>query len=255
LVSLSGNDLLLHNFGPDSAEAAESMAALDAGIGELLAMLDRTVGRERYVFALTADHGGGPAIEVAQARGLGGGRMDLKKMKAQLDAKLSAKFGGREWVQAFTESGIYLREDGGADPDAVRAEAAKALLAMEGVVQVFRRGAPAEWQQTSEGRAAARGYSARHGGDLVAALAPYWIWEEDCASHGSGYAYDTRVPVLVRGPGVQGARFGRRVDPIDLPVTLAALAGLPPPGAAEGEVLREVFDAHDGWKRTAAQKK
>lgn len=243
LVSLSANDYILHAYGPDSAEAMESLASADAGLDEFIRFLDKTVGRARVVVALCADHGGGMAPEVSRAMGLGGGRLSPKRLEQLVEEALTAKFGAKkEWLRAFTESGIYLLDDGAADFEQVKAEAARVIALEPGVAQVLRRGHPEEWLASAEGRAAARGYSRAQGGDLVVILSPYWIWTGDVAAHGTPYAYDTRVPLVIRAPGRKPRRVGRRVDPIDLPATLAALSEVPVPGTSEGQLLVEVLE-------------
>jgi hypothetical protein len=56
-VSFSAPDAAGHAFGPRSHEVHDILAQLDRTIGLLLDRLDVLVGRERYVVALTSDHG------------------------------------------------------------------------------------------------------------------------------------------------------------------------------------------------------
>ncbi len=246
LVSLSAHDFVLHSYGPDSAEAAEALDEEDRGLEELLRYLEEKVGRERLVVAVTADHGGDSAPEILQARGQAAGRVSNEGVKKAVEAALAAKFGKKEWLRASTESGLYLLDDGKADFEQVKLEAAKAVAKVPGVAQVLRRGHPEEWLGTAGGRAALKGYHAAEGGDLLVLLRPGWIWEGDVAAHCTAYAYDARVPVVIRAPGVEPRQVARRVDPIDLTSTLAALARVPPPGASEGELLGEVLGERPG---------
>lgn len=45
----------------------EAIRALDAALGDLVRLLDREVGRERWLLALTADHGSTPSPSVTGA--------------------------------------------------------------------------------------------------------------------------------------------------------------------------------------------
>jgi len=56
-VNLKTPDYVGHTYGPDSKEIGETVAALDRDFGSVLAALDAKVGRDRYVVAVTADHG------------------------------------------------------------------------------------------------------------------------------------------------------------------------------------------------------
>ena len=57
LVNLKTADYVGHRYGPDSPELAATLAALDRDLGELIAAIEAKVGRDRYVLAVTADHG------------------------------------------------------------------------------------------------------------------------------------------------------------------------------------------------------
>jgi hypothetical protein len=57
LVNLKTPDYVGHRYGPDSPEIHEALAALDRDLTAVIAALDAKVGRDRYVVAITADHG------------------------------------------------------------------------------------------------------------------------------------------------------------------------------------------------------
>ena len=56
-VNLKTPDFVGHRYGPDSPELREALAALDRDLARVIAALDAKVGRDRYVVAVTADHG------------------------------------------------------------------------------------------------------------------------------------------------------------------------------------------------------
>jgi arylsulfatase A-like enzyme len=57
----------------------------------------------------------------------------------------------------------------------------------------------------------------------------------------SAWRYDTHVPIIFMGPGIQPKSVQRRVHPVDVAPTIAALLGMTPPGSAQGSPLEEVF--------------
>jgi predicted AlkP superfamily pyrophosphatase or phosphodiesterase len=57
MVNLKTPDYVGHQYGPDSAEMRETLAALDRDVTRLVAALDAKVGKDRYVIAVSADHG------------------------------------------------------------------------------------------------------------------------------------------------------------------------------------------------------
>ena len=59
--------------------------------------------------------------------------------------------------------------------------------------------------------------------------------------HGSPWRYDTHVPIIFMGPAIPPQKVHRRVHPVDVAPTLAALMGMTSPGSAQGSPLEEVF--------------
>src|SRR6185295_1879857 len=56
-IAVSATDSVGHEFGPASAEQLDTVLRMDRALGTFLANLDRTVGKGRYVVAISADHG------------------------------------------------------------------------------------------------------------------------------------------------------------------------------------------------------
>ena len=61
------------------------------------------------------------------------------------------------------------------------------------------------------------------------------------ATHGSPFSYDTFVPILWRGTGVEPRTVYRRVAPADIAPSVAAFLGIKPPSGSVGNLLHEVF--------------
>ena len=72
VVSFSSNDLIGHTWGPDSQEVMDVTLRSDAIMADLLAHLDRRVGKDHYLLAVTADHGVCPMPEASRAKGIAG---------------------------------------------------------------------------------------------------------------------------------------------------------------------------------------
>ena len=89
-------------------------------------------------------------------------------------------------------------------------------------------------------RAAALSYFPGRSGDLMIAWKPYWIESPGTTTHGSGYRYDTHVPVLLMGTGIASGEYLTPAAPTDVAPTLAFLAGITLPWAS-GRVLTEAI--------------
>ena len=61
------------------------------------------------------------------------------------------------------------------------------------------------------------------------------------AMHGSPYSYDTYVPVMFAGPGIEHQMVNRSVHPEDIASTITAYLGIKPPSGSIGSPLVEVL--------------
>jgi predicted AlkP superfamily pyrophosphatase or phosphodiesterase len=91
-VSLSANDILGHQLGPDSDSERQMVIGLDKAISDFFTQLDKTVGLNNVVVAFTADHGI-PAIPRESARlGIASANLDLDLFAQAANQALNAKF-------------------------------------------------------------------------------------------------------------------------------------------------------------------
>ena len=241
-VSFSALDLMAHDFGPDSREVEDLLIRLDVTIGALIDRLDARVGRDNYVIALTADHGGAPTPEQS-----GGGRIANEDLEQVVEQTLVAKWGAPAQLPyvAFVGSGSVFLGDGMfdrllADPTAMR-EVTRALEGVPGIMRVLRRDGLSDAGDDMLRRAAA-GHFPDRSPDLMVVPRRHWVveirGENEATNHGSPHDYDRRVPLLLRGYRIQNGRYGDRVSPADIAPTLAHLAGLSMP-RVEGRLLVE----------------
>ena len=91
-VAFAALDMMGHDFGPRSREVEDLLMQLDASLGALVQRLDDRLGRDRYVLALTGDHGAAPIPEQVQ-----GGRSD-RRYPAGHGNVLVARWAPGEWA-------------------------------------------------------------------------------------------------------------------------------------------------------------
>jgi arylsulfatase A-like enzyme len=93
-------------------------------------------------------------------------------------------------------------------------------------------------------RVAAAFFPPRAGNVIVVPEAFWYLSAEpygSAATHGTPYAYDTLVPIMFAGPGIEPAAVDRTVAPRDVAPTLSAFLGIAPPSGSVGEPLVEVL--------------
>jgi predicted AlkP superfamily pyrophosphatase or phosphodiesterase len=255
VVSFSSNDLVGHTWGPDSQEVLDVTLRSDVLMAELLALLDTEVGRDRYLLAITADHGVCPLVEASQARGRAARRVNVAALRNDLEKHLAATLGtpgasgakpeekpdkdseGMEvkksgWVETVHWPWVHINPKAasavgktvpevariavdflGRHPDVGRALTRADITtapASDGVAALVRR---STWVPPA-GRA-------ERCGDVYIILPDYSVSTNTTntgTTHGSPYAYDRHVPLLVYGPGIAG---GTRTEPTTPQATAA----------------------------------
>jgi arylsulfatase A-like enzyme len=235
-VSFSATDLVGHSFGPDSHEVQDVLARLDRTLGRLLTTLDATVGRDKYVLALSADHGVATVPDAARAAGRPAGRVPLGSVRATVDKALSGIGAGPHVARAeYTQ--VYLTRD--SQGKATAATIAPALRRCGRCpASAPPCGAALDGPQGGTSRRSARRGAGSHvperSGDITILPQPGWIFVlgssangGDGTTHGSPHGYDQHVQLVFLGGAFQPGHYAARVTPADRAPTLASTIGMP----------------------------
>jgi predicted AlkP superfamily pyrophosphatase or phosphodiesterase len=101
VVSLSANDLVGHETGPDSPQSRQMVDNLDRQLDSFFSWLDKNIpgGLASTYIALSADHGVAPVPAQALALGIPAATIDMGKFTANVNDSLNAKFSPGEKVE------------------------------------------------------------------------------------------------------------------------------------------------------------
>jgi len=253
-ISFSSTDYVGHVFGPSSLEAEDNLARLDRTLARLLTAVDDTVGLEHTVIVLSADHGGPEAPGALTELGLEADYVDPESWdRAPAIAALEQRFGvGDELIEQYFHPYLYLDREliaaHGLDQGEVERAVAEVLTDFDGVALAVSSTAlrSGNVPDTPILRSVLNNFNPKRSGDIYVVFEPHrFINDFDglvvAATHGSPWSYDTYVPVIIVAPGVRPQTVHRRVSPLDIAPTLAALVGAKPPSGAQGEPLLEVM--------------
>ena len=254
VVSFSSNDAIGHTWGPDSQEVLDVTLRSDKLLADFLAFLDREVGKGKYLLALTADHGICPLPEATATSGTFAVRIPAKKLLAGAQEHLRTTFDkGAEkslWIENASPPWIYLNQNLIAARGLRSAEVEKVLAdylaKQEGIYRTYTRADLAgEFPETDPiGRRMKHSYYAERSGDVGIVIAPYCLLTENFkwgTTHGSPHAYDTHVPLLIYGSGIQPGIHREPVTPQAVASIFAAAAGIKPPKRAAYPVPEGLF--------------
>ncbi len=247
-IGFSDTDTVGHKFGPRSREVQDVLARLDVTLGRLLDALDAAVGQDRYVVALTSDHGVADIAEQAKAEGADAGRIDSSRIEQQANQAVAAELGPGTYVAEVQGNDIYLAP-GVSERLAAKTGAMDRVLARvrvtPGVAAAFAaaeiRGRSAATHEDPLRRAAALAYYPGRSGDILVSAKRGWTLGATLpANHGSVHDYDQRVPIVFFGNGIKPGRYDQAATPADIAPTLAKLVGVKMP-KADGRALTFLF--------------
>jgi predicted AlkP superfamily pyrophosphatase or phosphodiesterase len=260
-VSFSGVDGVGHAFGPRSHEVQDTLARLDRTIGELLTALDARVGAGKYVVALTGDHGVAPIPEQMKAMNIDAGRVNLGAVTKSVEAVLTKRWGAGKYVAYVAYTDIYfapgIYDKLKADAAAMQ-EVLSTIERVEGVSRVLRTDLLPDVHEASDRltQASRLSYYAGRSGDLYIQPKPYWLMSSAGTTHGTGYLYDQRVPVLFFGAGIKPGKYWGAATPADIAPTLAAICGVTmsrPDGHALTDALKLPLAASSSAPQSTAR--
>lgn len=247
-VSLSTHDYVNHAFGPESRVSQDHLLRLDRALAGFFDYLDRRIGLDKVVIALTADHGFMNAPEYSAAIGLAGARLNSPRLMADLNEALTARFAVKNLAVRFSYPTIIFDQQAIAKSFLNRAEveaaAARFLSQYTGIAAVFTR------TQFESGQLpdlplstqALRAWNRELSGDLYVVQNPFTLWGGNVVTHGSPYTYDTNVPLMMYGKTwIKPGKYPRAAAVADIAPTLAYLLEIRPPAASEGRVLEEIL--------------
>jgi predicted AlkP superfamily pyrophosphatase or phosphodiesterase len=248
-IGYSSPDIIGHRFGPASVEVQDTFLRLDRQIARLLLTLDRRFGRDHVLVFLTADHGVVHVPAFLADQGIPAGNFDGRKLSSALVEHLTDRYGENLFVTASNYQLFLDRERiaaRGLDLGDVQRTVARFLVMLPGVAGAL----PSEALQFSEftqgiPAMVQRGFHPKRSGDVSVWLEPQWgpVPMRTGTNHGSPYAYDSHVPLVWYGAGIERGRSARRVDVTAIAPTLATLLRAPLPSGALGNVLTEIVDS------------
>jgi len=249
VISLSANDILGHQVGPDSAQMRSMALELDRSLAEFFGFLGHQIGMANVWMALSADHGVAPLPEFAKTLRLPAANLDAKALREQINFLLSKKYAKKaDYVVDLDYPLAWLSEDAFAGHFSARQEAeAEAdtgdAMKQAGLAGYFTKSqlARGETPATEAGRRYAHSYSPEGGWYVIGVPSPFQVGITKGTDHASPFSYDTHVPLAFYGLTFQPGIYRTHAEPVDLAVTLASLLGINAPAQATGRVLTEAL--------------
>lgn len=264
-ISFSSNDLIGHCWGPDSQEVLDVTLRSDLLIRDLLSFLDSHVGKGKYVFAVSADHGVCPLPELAAQQGKEAGRVPPETLTSLAEQHLNQTFlppGEKAtWFETNKyNSWVYFNRRAlkamKLEQSKVERSLADWLAEQPGILTAFTRTElmdPNAPNPSPFFEAMRKSFRPESSGDVMVVVKPYHIISQSLqakdpdkiasfrTTHGTPHPYDTHVPLLVMGPRIVGGTRTDRIAPQAMASILAESLHIPPPNGTEFPVPPRLF--------------
>ncbi len=244
-LGFSSNDIIGHDWGPDSHEVLDVTLRSDQIIAAMMRFLDEQVGPGKYTLLVTADHGICPLPELVAAEQPDAGRFDPSHEYIALNEVIDQAFGAggtkpAQWVEKIRFPEIFLNrktiEESGKPWEAVERFATQWLENRQHSDAAFSRTRILgnEEDPPEMLKKVRLSFHTERSGDIVIIPKKYCLPTgalQKGTNHGSPHDYDTHVPLLFYGAGIPCAKPNEdRVSSLLLGETLCEVLGLPKPG-------------------------
>mgnify|MGYP002559212901 FL=1 len=249
-VSLSSTDYIGHQFGTYAIETEDTYLRLDRDIARLLAALDQKIGKGEYLLFLTADHAAAHNFKFLTDKGIPAGGWDIEKTKAALNSHLKAEFKTDcNLVSGLLNYQIFLDNEKidslGISKENVVAAAIDYIKRGEGVYcAVEQENAGTATLPSPIKDRIVNGYYPGRSGEIQIIMQPGWYGLESEATggtdHGVWHPYDTHVPLIFFGSGINPGATFTPVEITDIAATVCALLHIQMPDGCIGKPVIEL---------------
>ena len=247
-VSYSSTDYIGHNFGVNSKEIEDTYIRLDKDIERFLSVLDEKVGERSYTIFLTADHGAVDVPAYLESVNIPAGYFDSEAFASMLKAFLKTEYGSEDLIEHISNGQIFLNskviEEKSINRIQLQSVIANKVINHKDIATAYTADAMQN-NDYSYGTAALlqKGYHNKESGDVLFVLKPSVIaYSRTGSTHGSGFSYDTHVPLIFYGNGINQGSTSQKTTIDDIAPTISSLLGISFPNGTTGEPISKVID-------------
>ncbi|MGA8813055.1 MAG: alkaline phosphatase family protein [Candidatus Sulfotelmatobacter sp.] len=248
-ISLSANDILGHQVGPDSPEMAAMALALDRELADFFNFLGHQIGLANVWIALSADLGVSALPDAAKKLRIPAANLAAGKLEAQINEALAAKFspGHAAFYIKLDYPDAWVNEEAFDNAHVKEREAENAVgeaLTQAGLLRSYftkSQLAAGEVPDTALGKKFLHSYSPEGSWYVLGVPGIYTVGAAAGTDHASPYTYDTHVPLAFYGLPFRAGTYRTHAEPVDMTATLASLLGINAPTHSVGRVLTEAL--------------
>ena len=243
-VSCSCTDVIGHQVGPNAVEIEDTYLRLDKDFADFFNYLDQKVGKGNYTVFLSADHGGMNNAQFLLDRRIPAGDWNTKTAQKELNEMLKAKYPSADklvtWVSNYQVFFDTQKIDSlGLDYAAIKQDAVN-LLKKNKMVQYACDMEKASIESIPEEikYRIINGYNHERSGGVQVILKPaHYSNGMKGTTHGAWNGYDTHIPLVFMGWGIQHGASTKPCYMTDIAPTVCALLHIQAPNGCIGEPI------------------
>lgn len=247
-LSYSSTDYVGHQFGVNSVEVEDTYIRLDKDLERLFDYLDAHVGKDAYTMFLTADHGAVNVPNYLKSQHIPAGYFNKKAFKKNVESVLKQQFKVDGLVKNISNNQLFLNREviktNNLNLNTIQEFLVQKIILFKHIDKAYSAKTLSTTQFVSGvGALVQNGFHQKHSGDVVFVLEPAVIsYPEKGSTHGSSFSYDTHVPLLFYGAGIQNGTTLDRTEVIDIAPTISSLLGISFPNGCTGEPIKAVLN-------------
>lgn len=246
-ISYSSTDYIGHQFGVNAIELEDTYIRMDKEIERLLYFLDKEIGSENYTLFLTADHAVVEVPAYLNSLKIPGGYFNNSEFKETLNKITMENFNSNELIENVSNYQIYLNKE----------KLKELRLNIHNVSQIIAdeiinfdnvyKSITALSLQNSNFdfgilKTLQNGYNQKFSGDILFVPNPSTISSNRTGTtHGSGYSYDTHVPLIFYGNGIKKGQSDNYYPIIDIAPTITSFLKVAQTNGNTGKPIIEVL--------------
>lgn len=249
-ISFSPPDVVGHANGIHSVEQEDLYLRLDKELEALLNFVDTWVGKGQYTVFLSADHGAMEVPELRNSYKIPGGRINMEAVYTRIRKRITNEFGEGDYVVAAQNRQIYLNHEllkkRKVEVEQIYKVVKDEIITIEGIGDVYIADKLGEARLIAYQRELyLNEVHTNRSGDILITIAPGWINKANYGtSHGSGNNYDTQVPFLLYGWGIQPGETLDKTRICDIAPTISALLNITAPEGSIGTVVSKALKSN-----------
>ena len=229
-----------------SLETQDTYLRLDQNIGQLLDMIDKSVGLNNTLIFLTSTGNYNTDQEPTSRYHIPGGEFHPDRCTTLLNTYLMAIYGHQNWVSAYHDQQIYLNrrtiEDQKISLQEIQQRAAEFVIQFAGIQNVVTSTQLLHGNWNPQNERYYNGFNRQLSGDLILAIQPGWkIVSDNSIEEKHVVRMDgIPAPAIFFGPHIQHDKISRTIDATQIAPSVAKILRIRSPNGCRVLPLPEI---------------